>query len=121
MSVYDAKMIHHSFTSYSVYAASLAIITDHHVSFQFHFSVRRVGIILDQYNILIVRQFLSFAMRQEGFVVKEIPCVHCPVHFDAFLYLHQCFLEGVGIGTHISNPTYLSSRRWCLSDLYHRP
>ena len=69
VSVFDAEMIQHSFSSNSVHGASLAIIAYQHVSFRFHFSVRRAVIILNQYSILLVGQFLSFAVRHEGFLV----------------------------------------------------
>ena len=69
MSVFDAEMIQHSSFGYSVHAAFLSIVTDQHVFFRFHFSVTRVVIIFDQYSVLLVGQFLSFALRQEGFLV----------------------------------------------------
>ena len=69
MPMLDAGMIQHAFSRNSVHTASLTIIADQHVSFRFHFSVRRVVIVLDQYSILLVGQFLSFAMRHEGFLV----------------------------------------------------
>ena len=69
VSVLDAEMIQHAFSSNSAYTASLTIVADQHVSFWFYFSVRRVVIVLNQYSVLLVGQFLSFAMRQEGFLV----------------------------------------------------
>ena len=69
VSAFDAEMIQHSSSSYSVHAASLTIVTDHHVCFRFYISVRRVVIVLDQNSVLLIGQFLSFAMRQKRFLV----------------------------------------------------